>query len=278
MGAPRVGIDGWPLACSNCQMRAACMAPDGAAADAARLDELVAARIRLPRRATLYFAGDRCDFVYAVRVGSLKSVFVTAEGREQVTGFHVPAEWLGLDGIASGRYSCDVVALEDADVCAIPYARLLEFAESVPPLADRLSRVLSREIAREQRALAALGSLHARGRLALFLLDLSQRLRVAGLPADELVLHMSREEIAGYLGLRLETVCRCLTQLAAAGLIGVRHKRVRIVDAAALRAVALDGRRHAGRDKARALASLKFVVAAAAAGGATRGSPRTQRR
>ncbi|GIL05740.1 MAG: transcriptional regulator [Betaproteobacteria bacterium] len=278
MGAPRVGIDGRPLTCSNCQLREACMAPDGAAAGAARFDELVAARIRLSRRAALYFAGDRCEFVYAVRVGSLKSVFVTAEGREQVTGFHVPGEWLGLDGIASGRYSCDVVALEDADVCAIPYARLLEFAESVPPLADRLSRVLSREIGREQRALAAIGSLHARERLALFLLDLSERLGVRGGPVADFVLHMSREEIAGYLGLRLETVCRCLSQLAAAGLIGVRHKRVRIVDAAALRAFALDVRRHAQRADARALAPPRSVVTATARGGAAHGSPQTQRR
>lgn len=134
------------------------MAPEGAAADAARFDELVVARIRLPRRAALYFAGDRCEFVYAVRIGSLKSVFVTADGREQVTGLHLPGEWLGLDGIASGRYSCDVAALEDADVCAIAYARLLGFAETVPPLADRLSRVLSRDIGREQRALAPLRS------------------------------------------------------------------------------------------------------------------------
>ncbi|MDL1862458.1 cyclic nucleotide-binding domain-containing protein [Betaproteobacteria bacterium PRO7] len=273
MGAPRVGIDGRPLACSNCRLRAACMAPDGASADAARFDELVATRIRLPRRAALYFAGDRCEFVYAVRIGSLKSVFVTAEGREQVTGFHVPGEWVGLDGIASGRYSCDVVALEEADVCAIPYARLLEFAESMPPLADRLSRVLSREIAREQRALAAIGGLRARERLALFLLDLSERLGACGRPVAEFVLHMSREEIAGYLGLRLETVCRCLSQLAAAGLIGVRHKRVRIIDAPALRACALDRRRYAERADTRALASMPSVVAAAARGGA----PRTQR-
>lgn len=245
MVAPRVGSTA-----GRRRVRAAGCAQRAWRRTAARFDERIAARIRLPRRAALYFAGDRCESVFAVRVGSLKSVFVTAEGRAQVTGFYVPGEWPGLDGVASGRHSCDVVALEDADVCAIPYARLLDFAETVPPLADPLSRVLSREIARGQRALAVLGSLHAHERLALFLLDLSERPGAGGGPVADFELNMSREEIASYLGVRFETVCRCLSQLAAAGPIGIRHKRVRIVDAAALRAFTLDGGRHAQHGRA----------------------------
>lgn len=251
------------------------MSADRAAADPKRDDELVVARIRLRRGAALYFAGDRCEFVYAVRVGSVKTVFVAAEGREQVTGFHVPGEWLGVDGIAAGRYSCNAVALEDTDVCAIAYARLLGIAENERPFADRLSRVLSREIAREQRALAAIRGLHARERLALFLLDLSERLGTHDRRVAEFVLPMSREEIAGHLGLRLETVCRSLAQLAASGLMSVCRRRVRIVDAAALRAFAADGGR-AHREDARARAPMRHVFTKATSGSATGNPPRRQ--
>jgi CRP/FNR family transcriptional regulator len=252
------------------------MAGDHAAADSKCFDELVVARIRLRRRAALYFAGGRCEFLYAVRVGSLKSVFVDAEGREQVTGFHVAGEWLGLDGIAAGRYSCNAVALEDTDICAIPYARLLGFAANAPPLADRLSRVLTREIAREQHALAAIRSLHARERLAVFLLDLSERLGANDRPVAEFVLPMSREDIAGHLGLRIETVCRGLAQLASSGLIGVGYKRVRIFDAATLRAFALGGGRRAQCEDARTPASMWSALAAVASGSATRERQRRQ--
>jgi CRP/FNR family transcriptional regulator len=211
------GIDSRTPARLDRRLRARGAGLVGGVVGLVRLDSLVATRFRVPRRAALYRAGDRFEFLYEVQHGSLIGVLVTADGREQVTGFHLDGDWLGLDGIAANRYACDAVALEDSEVCAIPYQRVLDLAQTDPALSRQLSRIMSREIVREQRMLAVIGQLHARERIATFLHDLSERLAAARRSPNDLVLHMKRVEIASFLGLTLETVCRGLSHLAADG-------------------------------------------------------------
>lgn len=237
MNAPAVSIAGLKVACSSCNLRELCLPVGLTLKEVDRLDELVATRKRVRRGDTLFRAGDRFESLYAVRLGFLKSTVMSQDGREQVTGFHMAGELVGLDGISSDEHSCDTVALEDSEVCVIPYERLEDIATAMPALRNHFHRVMSREIVREHGVMLLLGSMHAEERIAAFLLNLSQRFEARGYSRSEFVLRMTRAEIGSFLGLKLETVSRVLSRFASDGIIEVNQKHVRIIDPAGLRRI-----------------------------------------
>jgi CRP/FNR family transcriptional regulator len=220
-----------PSQCSNCNLREICL-PAGITPGSRVLDELVYTRKRIKRGEALFRTGDEFKSLYAIRTGFFKSRVVLADGRDQVTGFRMPGEVLGMDGIGTDRHSADMIALEDSDVCVIPYARLEQH-----DLQRQLHKVMSRELVRDQGLMMMLGTMRAEERLAAFLLSLSQRFFARGFSQTEFHLRMTRDEIGSYLGLSLETVSRLFSRFQVDGLIKVRQKHVRIVDLPALKAV-----------------------------------------
>lgn len=225
------------IACSNCNLRELCMPVDVSDADMGKLDELVATRRKIKRGAALYSNGDHFNALYAIRTGFFKTSVTTEDGRDQVTGFQMAGEIMGLDGIVADRHTCDAVALEDAEVCEMPYDRIEELSREVPALQTHVHKIMSREIVRDHGVMLLLGSMRAEERLAAFLLNLVQRLHARGFSQSELVLRMTREEIGSYLGLKLETVSRTFSKFADDEIIEVKHRHVRIVDSEALRAI-----------------------------------------
>jgi CRP/FNR family transcriptional regulator len=205
--------------------------------DLDRLDGLVATRRRVKRGALLFTSGDKFNALYAIRSGFFKTRMAIEDGREQVTGFQMAGEIIGLDGIVSERYSCDAVALEDAEVCEIPYDRIEELSRQVPALQTHVHKIMSREIVREHGVMLLLGSMRAEERLAAFLLNLVQRLHARGFSQSELVLRMTREEIGNYLGLKLETVSRTFSKFAEEGIVEVKQRHVRILRTQTLREI-----------------------------------------
>jgi CRP/FNR family transcriptional regulator len=218
--------------CGTCNLREVCLPRGLAAGSEALLDDLVLTRRRIRRGESLYRVGSGFESLYAVRSGFFKSRVVLEDGRDQVTGFHMAGEIMGMDGIGTERHSAEVMALEDSEVCVIPYARLEE-----PDLQRQLHKVMSREIVRDQGVMMLLGTMRAEERLAAFLLNLSQRFVARGYARDEFHLRMTRDEIGSYLGLSLETVSRLFSRLQDEGLITVQQKHIRILDAAALKAL-----------------------------------------
>jgi len=225
------------VACSKCNLRELCLPLGMPMTEVEKVERIVAHCRKLRRNERLFRAGDRFEALYAVRLGFLKSSISAADGREQVTGFHMAGELVGLDGISTQAHSCDMVALEDTEVCVIPYERLEDVAAAVPVLSTHLHKVMSREIVREHGVMLLLGSMHAEERLAAFLLNLSQRFEARGYSRSEFVLRMTRAEIGSFLGLKLETVSRLFSRFAQEGLIEVSQKRVRIVNPGGLRAL-----------------------------------------
>jgi CRP/FNR family transcriptional regulator len=201
---------------------------------------LVAGRRRLAHGESLFRAGDRFDTVFAVWTGFFKTVVATRQGREQVTGFQMAGELLGLDGIAAGRHEVEAIALEDSQVCVIPYAQLQTLAREMPLLQRQFHRLMSREIVNDHGVMVQLGSMHAEERVAAFLLDLTHRLQTRGFSASSVLLRMSREEMGSFLGLKLETVSRTLSKFQASGLLFVRQRQIRITDPTGLQQL-LDG-------------------------------------
>ena len=225
------------VACSNCNLRELCMPVGLEEQQLKRLDEIVAMRRKVKRGGTLFRNGEPFTSLFAIRTGFFKTCVATEDGRDQVTGFQMAGEIIGLDGIVGDRHSCDAVALEDAEVCEMPYGRIEELSREVPALQTHVHKIMSREIVREHGVMLLLGSMRAEERLAAFLLNLVQRLHARGFSRSELVLRMTREEIGSYLGLKLETVSRTFSKFAEDGLIEVKHRHVRILDIEALQAL-----------------------------------------
>ncbi|MBN8509221.1 MAG: fumarate/nitrate reduction transcriptional regulator Fnr [Burkholderiales bacterium] len=223
------------VACTNCSLRELCLPMGVSTADMARIDELVAQRRTLRRGDLLFRIGDPFEAVYAVRTGFFKTRISSPDGRDQVTGFQMAGELLGLDGISTEQHTCDAVALEDSQVCVIPYGQLETLTREVGDLQRQFHRILSREIVRDQGVMLLLGSMRAEERVAAFLLNLTRRLEERGFSATSLVLRMTREEIGTYLGLKLETVSRCFSRFHDEGILQVRQRQIRIVDPEALR-------------------------------------------
>lgn len=223
--------------CSNCGLREWCL-PIGLSADELkRLDQLVYARRKVRRGEDLYRTGNEFSAIYAIQSGFFKNDLVSADGREQVIGFHMPGEILGIDGIGGGRYTCNAVALEDGDVCVIPFCQLEEISREVPGLQHQFHQLMGREMVRHQGFMLLLGSARAEVRLAAFLIDLCRRFEARSLSTSEFILRMTREEIGSFLGLRLETVSRLFSQFQRRNLVAVLQKHIRILDAAGLRRI-----------------------------------------
>jgi CRP/FNR family transcriptional regulator len=220
--------------CSNCHLRDLCLPCGLGGSDVQRLDGLLFGRRRIRPGETLYRAEDRFQFIYAVRSGTFKSSLTLADGREQVSGFHMAGELMGLDGVAQGRHASAATALEDAEVCAIPYAHLSELAAGSADMQMVMARLMSREIVREHSLMMLLGSMNAEERLAAFLINLSQRLKARGYSSHEFHLRMSRAEIGSYLGMKLETVSRTFSAFQQQRLLEVDKRHIRILDLEAL--------------------------------------------
>ncbi|MGZ5206438.1 MAG: helix-turn-helix domain-containing protein [Caldimonas sp.] len=227
--------------CSSCNLREICLPVGLTQAELEHVDSrLVAVRRKVDRGATLFRTGDRFDSVYAVWTGFFKTCVSSTQGRDQVTGFQMAGELVGLDGIDSGRHSVDAVALEDSQVCVIPYGELEALAREVPSLQQQFHKVMSHEIVTDHGVMLLLGSMHAEERVAAFLLNLTHRLQARGFSASSVLLRMSREEIGSFLGLKLETVSRTLSKFQTSGLLFVRQRQVQITDPAGLQQL-LDG-------------------------------------
>lgn len=199
-----------------------------------KIDDLIGTRRKVKRNETLFRNGEKFVSLYAIRTGFFKTCVATEDGRDQVTGFQMAGEIMGLDGIVNDHHSCDAVALEDAEVCVMPFEKIEELSREVTSLQHHIHKIMSREIVREHGVMLLLGSMRAEERLAAFLLNLVQRLHARGFSQSELILRMTREEIGSYLGLKLETVSRTFSKFVEEGIVEVKQRHVRILDTTAL--------------------------------------------
>lgn len=222
-------------ACSTCSLHELCLPTGLNDQDIQAVDRLVDLRRPVKRGDYLYRAGAPLHALYALRTGFMKSSVMHEDGREQVAGFHMMGDLMGMDAIGTERHMCDAVALEDSDVCEIPLQSLESMSRDIPSLQQHFHRVMSREIARDYGVMLLLGSMRAEERLAVFLLNLSQRFAARGYSPSEFHLRMTREEIGSYLGLKLETVSRTLSHFQAEGLIAVQNKHLRLLKIDALK-------------------------------------------
>jgi CRP/FNR family transcriptional regulator len=229
--------------CAQCAYRNLCLPPSLSGRALAVLEGAMLCRRRVAREHVLFREGQPFRNLYAVRLGHFMSIRDDHCGGSCVTGFHMAGELLGMDAIGSGRHASAAVALEDAEVCELPYARLQDVLSEYPQLMLHFHRILSQEIEREQSTIRLLGTLRSDERLASLLLNLSSRYAMRGFSPRRFRLRMTREQMARHLGLTLETVSRLLGRFRAEGLIALTQRDVELLDLRRLERIAEGGAR-----------------------------------
>jgi CRP/FNR family transcriptional regulator len=233
-----INVNALKISCAACSMHQLCLPMGLEDADIDRLDKIIGKRRRLERDEALYKMGDPFRNLYAVRFGHFKTYQINAAGESQITGFQMAGELLGMDAISGDRHHCDAVALEDSEVCEIPFEHLEELFGEVPALLRHFHRIMSQEITREQNVMLLLGNMRAEQRFAVFLINLSARYAARGYSATRFQLRMSREDIGNYLGLTIESISRLLSRFKKLGLVQVDKREVELLEPARLKAMA----------------------------------------
>jgi CRP/FNR family transcriptional regulator len=233
-----ISVNALKKSCAACSMHQLCLPMGLEDADINRLDQIIGRRRRLEKDEPLYKMNESFRNLYAVRFGHFKTYHINAAGEAQITGFQMAGELLGMDAISGDRHYCDAVALEDSEVCEIPFSRLEELFSEVPTLLRHFHRIMSQEITREQNVMLLLGNMRAEQRFAVFLINLSARYAARGYSPNTFQLRMSREDIGNYLGLTIESISRLLSRFKKQGWLQVDKREVTLLDPAKLKAMA----------------------------------------
>ncbi len=206
--------------------------------DIDRLDKIIGRRRKVARGASLYHIGDPFTNLYAIRLGNFKTYQLNPGGDEQITGFQMAGEMLGMDAISTDRHHCNAEALEDSEVCEVPFLRLEQLLGDMPTLLRHFHRMMSQEITREQSVMLLLGNMQATQRFAAFIVNLASRYEARGYSGTQFQLRMSREEIGNYLGLTIESISRLLSKFKKDKLLRVANRDIEVLDPHQLKAVA----------------------------------------
>ena len=227
--------------CAQCSLQQLCLPAGIGARELVQLDEIVRRRRPMERGDRLFRFGDSLSAIYVARDGAFKTVSLGESGDEQVIGFHLPGELIGLDALGTGMHRTEAVALTPANVCEVPFDELADVASHLPSLQQQLMRVIGQSMGRDHDHMEMLVKRQASERIALFLHGLGERLQHIGQSGTDLRLPMSREDIGSFLGLALETVSRGFSRLQEEGVISVLGRRVEILDSHALHGMAHGG-------------------------------------
>lgn len=235
-----LNISALKASCSGCSMHQLCLPMGLDYADISRLDQIIGRRRRVLRDEYLYQMDDPFKNLYAIRFGHFKTLQINPSGEQQITGFQMAGELLGMDAISAEKHHCNAVALEDSEVCEIPFHRLEELFGEVPALLHHFHRIMSQEIMREQNVMLLLGNMRAEQRFAAFLVNLSSRYAARGYSATNFQLRMSREDIGNYLGLTIESVSRLLSRFKKLDWLKVDKRDVELLNHSKLKAIAAE--------------------------------------
>lgn len=216
--------------CKDCSLATLCLPLSLDMQDLDALDDIVKRGRPLKKGEFLFRQGDEFSSVYAVRSGTLKTFSISGCGEEQITGFHLPSEFVGLSGMDTELYPVSAIALETTSICEIPFERLDDLSASLPQLRRQLMRIMSREIRDDQQMMMLLSKKTADERIATFLVNLSARFRARGYSPQQFRLAMSRNEIGNYLGLAVETVSRVFTRFQQNELLVAEGKEINLIN------------------------------------------------
>jgi len=223
--------------CSDCHLRTMCLPAGLPLKDLAPLEAIIRQPFALQRGQRFYHPGDEFKYIYVVHSGSIKTYASTTSGEQQIVGFHLPGDLLGLDGVSENEYTCTAEAMETTTVCELPFQQLEQLMTKSKPLQHQLHRLMGKELVNDQQLMLHIAKMNAEQRVAMFILNISNRLHSRGFSAFEFFLPMTRQDIGNYLGLAVETVSRQFSLFQEHDLIRVLRKHVTIKNMDSLYAV-----------------------------------------
>ena len=238
MNEQKVNFKSLKASCQNCSLIELCLPRGLNNSDLSTLDDIIQQRRLVHKNENIFSQGEKSGCIYAVRSGSVKTFTTAKNGEEQILGFHLPGEILGLDGMDNQIHSCSGVALDTATICELPIGDLNVLCVKIPGLQQQLLSLISNEITKDHTMLMLLARRNAEQKLATFLINLSGRFKARGYSADEFDLTMSRYDIGNYLGLADETVSRLISRFKDNKIIDANRKKISILDHVALCGVA----------------------------------------
>lgn len=192
-------------------------------------DRMPFATRRVRMDTALVHEGTPFEYLYFVCAGSFKCVQIDAEGYEQVLGFALHSDIIGLDGLNRGRHASGAVALEDSTVAAMPFAETMAAARRLPPIERLIQRSVGAELLRRSDTQYLMSAASSEVRVARFLLHFARRQNALGYSDRRIRLRMTRRDIASHLGVAHETVSRALTALQQVGCIAVTYRDIEIL-------------------------------------------------
>ncbi|WP_404368651.1 fumarate/nitrate reduction transcriptional regulator Fnr [Marinobacter sp.] len=225
--------------CHSCSLSELCLPIAVGASDIDRLEDIIQQGRSFSRGETVFKQSERARSCFAVRSGAIKTSVVNHSGEEQVTGFFLPGEIMGLDSISDDRYACSAFVLERTSVCELPISHLEELSRKLPSLQHHFFSLMSSEIRHSQQHAMLLSRNTAEERIASLLLSLSSRFERRKLSPTRFTLPMARNDIANFLGLAVETVSRVMTRFQGQGLIQAKGREIELLDLTALQEIAL---------------------------------------
>ncbi len=218
------------VSCESCSLSELCLPRGLSTKEMNILDDHIERPRNLSQNAQLYQPGDKFTGFYAVRSGGVKTYLTKKTGEQQILGFHLPGEVFGLDGMENGKQRCYATTLENTSYCILPYDQLDHLCETIPELRHQVCQLLGHEMNCDHSHLLLLGQQTAHERLATFLLNISSRFKHRGFSPTSFMLPMSRHDIAGFLGIAVETVSRLFKSFQEKGIVIINRKQVDIIN------------------------------------------------
>ena len=226
----RIDLNHLKVSCRQCNLRELCFPRGMKEEDLSNLEAVVDQPKPLHKNDFLYRDGDVTQAMYAVRSGCIKTMTESPNGDEQIVGFHLAGELLGMDGFGDGVHTCNAVALETSSVCELPLDKLENLCHELPGLQKQMRRIMGKELTSDHQMLLLLGKMNSEERLASFLLSLSGRMEERHWKENEFNLSMPRQDIANYLGMAVETVSRLFAAFQTQKIIEVDRRHITILD------------------------------------------------
>ncbi|TNF96024.1 MAG: fumarate/nitrate reduction transcriptional regulator Fnr [Gammaproteobacteria bacterium] len=216
--------------CSICGLAGICIPRGLSQRELEALDSITKYKHELKKDDFLFHAGNIATSIYTVRSGSFKTTINNRDGSEQVTGFFLPGELIGLDGLGSNTYTCSTIALENSTICEIPIDEFDNLCAEITNLRHQVMRLIGNTLSRHQQMILVLGKMSSEERFASFLIDLSRYHQERGFSSIEFSLTMQRRDIANYLGLAVESLSRLISKFHDRGILNVNRRNIKILD------------------------------------------------
>lgn len=236
----QINVEKLRTTCQSCSLRELCLPHGLNAAVINKLDEIVDHFNLIHAGELMFTTGDQFKGLYVLRAGSVKLLTHTEECKEDIIGFYLAGDFIGIDGIEHQKHRCSAIALETSSYCILPFPGIGNLCRKIPELNNRLLEIISREMINDNSLILKLSKNNSEEKIAIFLITLSNRYKRLGYSPYEFKIPMTRHDISNYLNLTNETICRVLTKFQRYNLLDTTNRKIKILDHIRLMDIAMN--------------------------------------